>query len=249
MRRQEETMRAFRWVMHPASRVLDRLTALLRNGDSRTAFVTGGEALAAGLLATRGGIAPSLSATQLADAMVGSLLIVDRGTADDEDADRRVRLALATTVLSVARPHTARFCDGIVSIWLGLGLGSVRKMENPYALAGRVLLALLRNDADDASDAVDALIDIDRTGVGGILHDWVVARLQGHGNVREAACFHALRLSLSQTPGGGEGAALLIVGAAVVVERAGRPRSAVLDWLDAIAEDVETLGTTARAAG
>lgn len=224
-------MSAFAWIVTPDRRLLRRLVQLLRSRDERSTYCVAGEALANALLASR----PeplSADAEQLADAMVGSLLIVHAATADAEDADRRVRLAMSAAVVAAARPHTATACADAMSVWIGTGIGSPRRHESGYALAARVLLSLWIGDVDTAAVAVDALLDIDRTGVAGVLHDWVVARVQGHGVERESRCFDHLRLSLSQSPGGGHGAALIVLAAAVVVRRAGLPMRDIAAWLD-----------------
>lgn len=224
-------MSAFAWIVTPDRRLLGRLVQLLRTKDERSTYCVGGEALANALLASNGAPLP-IEAEQLADAMVGSLLIVHAATADAEDADRRVRLAMSAAVVAAVRPHTATACADAMRLWLGYGIGSPRRHENGYALAARVLLSLWLDDADSAAEAVDALLEIDRTGTAGVLHDWVVARVQGHGVARETQCFDHLRLSLSQSPGGGHGAALIVLAGAVVVRRAGLPIRDLRAWLD-----------------
>jgi hypothetical protein len=236
-------MIAFQWVVSPDRRVLKRLMGLLRQGDSRTAYALAGEALAGSLL---GNVDLPREADELADAMIGSMMLVEAAEPYDEDPERRVQLALSTAVLSVVRPHTARACDGVISVWMGLGIGSAHRVDDPYTMAARVLLHLFLGDSEAAAEAVDALVDIDRTGVGGVLHDWTVARLQNHGQDREAQCFHALRVSLAGAPGGGQSAALVVLGAAVLNAQAFRPRSEVLPWLSAVADDVFANGTTRR---
>lgn len=227
-------MTAFGWIISPDRRLLGRLVQLLRTREGKGAFTTAGEALANSLLASRP-MPLSVEAEQLADAMVGSLLLVNAATADAEEPDRRVRLAVATIAMAVARPHTAAAAYHAVTTWVGTGIGCPRRQDNPYALACRVLLALWLDDNDTAANAIDTLVERDHTGVAGVLHDWVVARIQGHGADREAQCFDHLRLSLSQTPGGGDGAGLLLLAAAVVVDRMDRPLREVRSWLDGIA--------------
>lgn len=240
-------MIAFEWVVSPDKRVMQRLVGLLRQTDSRRAYATAGEALATALLASKPGDL-SEEARQLADAMLGSLLLVQRAAHDDEPEDR-VRLALATAVLSVVRPHTESVCDSAIGAWIGFGIGSPRRMQDePEALAARVLLALLVGDADHAAEAVDVLVDVDRSRIAGILYDWVVARIQGHGRDREAQCFHALRLALSHVSGEGYGAALIVVGAMIVHRTARLDRGAVARWLDRVATEVVQHGTTSISA-
>jgi hypothetical protein len=242
-------MRAFDWVVCPDARVLRMLVGRLRQGDARTAFATAGEALAGSVLSNCQDGAVLEESRALADAMVGSLMLVEAATSTCEEPDRRCRLAMATTVLSVARPHAARACDGVVSLWIGSGIGSPRRMSDPYALAARVLLALLVDDAEGAADCADALNRARPLSVTGVLHDWTVARLQHHGAEREAQCFHHLRVAMAGTAGEGVGAALLLVGAVVAVQQAGQPRARVRAWLEGVAADVERAGTTRRAVG
>jgi hypothetical protein len=238
-------MRGFHGYAIPDPRLQKRLMSQLRSGDARSAFLAGGEAIAASIFATRPN-GTLLSCThELADAMLGSMLVLDR-SGSDEEPDRRVRFALAATSLSVMRPHAARACDHAVANAMGMSLGPAWSMDNSYTLAGRVLLSLLLDDALSASEAVDALVDRDRAGAAGVLVDWTVARTQRHGAAREAQCFHHLRLSLALTPGGGDGAALLMAGAAVVGNIGRRPRSDVLPWLDGVALDLDAMGTTRR---
>lgn len=226
-------MTAFGRVVCPDRRMLGRLVQILRSRDEHPAYSVAGEALANALLASSPGSLP-VEAEQLADAMLGSLLRVTSATADAEDADRRVRLAMATAVVAATRPHAALACHQAIGTWMGMGIGSPLRHENTYALAARVLLSLWLDDKDAAAEAINALVEIDRTGISGVLHDWVVARLQGHGAEREARCFEALRLSVAFAPGGGDGAALVVLAAAVVVRRRGGTMRDVRAFIDGV---------------
>jgi hypothetical protein len=224
-------MTAFGRVVCPDRRMLGRLVQILRSRDEHPAYSVAGEALANAILASSPGELP-VEAEQLADAMLGSLLRVTAETADAEDADRRVRLAMATAVVAAARPHAALACHQAIGTWMGTGIGSPLRQRHTYALAARVLLSLWLNDRDAAAEATNALVEFDRTGLSGVLHDWVVARLQGHGAEREAQCFEALRLSMAFAPGGGDGAALVVLAAAVVVRRQGNTMRGVRSFID-----------------
>ena len=252
-------MRTFEWVMSPEPRVLARIQAVLRRArtsavtserrpGTHAAFITGGQALAAAILAHRPGGELPAAAEELADVMVGELLLVQAASAGDGDADRRVRMAMAVEVLSLIRPQFARVCDPVAHLWTSTGLGAARGMDDPQVLVGRVLLALLRGDLDDAADSVEALADVDHEGVAGVMHDWTVACVQGHGPAREATCFHALRDAISRLTSHGDGPTLVLLAALVLLDRAHRPRTDVIRWLDGVVAEVQAIGTTRRAA-
>lgn len=213
-------------VVAPAPRLLGRLIVRLRHeGGGSPAFALGGDALAATRLAA---VRAPLDedALALSDAMIGELLLVDAHAADHEDADVRLRLAIATAVIPFARPHMARVTDALVAVWTGVGLGSAQRMHDPTALAARALFAMQRGDLVDAADAAGRLAAVDGEGVAGAVHDWVVARVQGHGTEREAQCFEHLALAL-----GGRHAALLLVAVGTWAAVAGVDRNAAAQVL------------------
>jgi hypothetical protein len=209
----------------PAPRILGRLVARLRDeGGGSSAFVLAGDALATSRLGC--GRAPlDDDALELADAMSGALLEVDV-QAHRADPDGRVRVAIATAILSFARPRLARSADGWVDAWTGPGLGAAGRMSDPVALAARALFALRRGDLSDAASAADRLAEIDGDAIAGAIHDWAVARVQGHGAEREASCFEHLVLDL-----GGRHPALVLVAAAVWARQAGLDPATALQRL------------------
>lgn len=215
-------------IVCPERRLLSRLVSILRSTEERPAFPVAGEALASAMISSLPDGAPD-EAEHIADSMVGALLRVQ--DAEAGDADRRVRCALGASVLAIARPHTRRACEEAAAKWMGFGLGSPNHHRDEYALAARVLLALWLGDTDGAADAVYALSEDDRLGVSGVLHDWVVARRQGHGPSREAACFEHFLLAFS--PRQGDGAAIVLLAAAVAARRAGRDLGGAIDLLNA----------------
>jgi hypothetical protein len=171
----------------------------------------------------------------------GSLLRVLGTTLDDARAAERVSLALAAVVLTVARPHTAGVLDGATDAWLGWTPERATARHGAAVLAPWTLLNLFRGDVEGAADCAHALCDADQGGMGLILHDWTVARIQGHGPNREAQCFHALRAVMPRSEGHGPG--LLVSAAATAVAVAELPRRNVLPWLDEVANEVARRGT------
>jgi hypothetical protein len=74
---------------------------------------------------------------------------------------------------------------------VGLWRARVRSPEalrGADALAAWTLLALAEGEGEQAAAGVEALWESERPDLAGLLHDWVVARLQGHGAMREAHC-------------------------------------------------------------
>ncbi len=228
--------------VRPDPRLMERLAIRIRSRDgSRASWIAGGEGLALGIRgAGRDGM--PLWASDLADAMVGSLLRVLDRSVDEADLTERVGLAAAAVVLSVARPHCAFVLDGAVDAWLGWTPEAPSPACDRDTLALWTLLALLRGEAEEAAEAVWALCERDDERFGTLLHDWVVARIQGHGPDREVQCFHALRAALAATDGAPP--ALGIVAAAVAVRAMGGRRDEVLPWLDRIALELAEDGTS-----
>jgi hypothetical protein len=207
----------------PDSRLLGRLCRLIRHDRvGSRAYVVGGEALGAVILS---GTASSESALQLADAMIGEIMLVEAATADCEDADTRARLAMATAMISVLRPHVAAQADASISVWLGCGIGSPRRMHDPEAIFGRALLAMRIGNLDDAVACLDVLFERFPTFEGvGVLQDWLVARIGGHGGDRETGCVENLAFVLRDHP-------QLVVLAAMVAEIAA-PREQVIERVE-----------------
>lgn len=214
----------------PDPRLMARLAIQVRFGDRIGAFMTGGDALALAILASRGGRPLPEWVDGLADAMVGALLLVEDRTIDDACDEDRVRLSVAALVLSVLRPRCASATDGAVSVWMNWGMGTPRCASDATCLLSWTLLRLFLDDTDGAVDAVHALVDREPYGAGMVLFDWVVARVQGHGEARQEACFDHLRTALAAE---GSAQPALLVLAAIVLNQAGpMRRREVLDWLD-----------------
>jgi hypothetical protein len=174
--------------------------------------------------------------------MVGSLVRVQAETLETCEPGLRLRLALAAVALSVSRPGRAAACDVATGTWLSWDLGPERWIEDERLAAGRVLLFLFLGDDEAACDAVADLGDRFPDGLGLVLRDWVVARVQRHGVERETGCFHHFRLlgSLASAP------LLLVAGAAALARHAGRSRREVLGWLDDVALDRPEVPPSAR---
>jgi hypothetical protein len=146
-------------------------------------FVQGGEALAAVFDATA---APAGIALRLATAMAAELRKID---VTIEDADMRARVAMAAAVTALVLPECRLVADDAIARWVGPGVGHPRRMRDPKAIFARALLALVRNDGDDAVRCLDSLTERFPTYANiGALHDLVVARVQWHGHTRESAC-------------------------------------------------------------
>lgn len=210
----------------PAPRILGRLVARLRHeGGGSPAFVLAGDAVAACRLATVRGPLDE-DALALTDAMIGELLLVDARTADHTDADDRLRVAIATAILPFCRPHVERVSDALVGVWTGVGIGDARRMEDPVALAARALFSLRAGDLTDATGAADRLAEVDGEAIAGAIHDWLVARVQGHGTEREAQCLEHLALAL-----GGRHPALVLVAVLVWAKQAGLGGDVALERL------------------
>ena len=174
---------------------MERLIARVRFSTHAGPYLAAGDALGAALATAGPGGLPQW-ANDLADAMVGGLLRVQDETMDHAEAGDRVRLAYAAALLSIVRPRASAACDAAIGVWLGWGIGTPSAMAGTDGLAQRALLAMFVEDLDQASACVDELLVRDPDGVGFLLHDWVVARLQGHGTVRDGQCFDHLRISV-----------------------------------------------------
>ena len=228
----------------PDPRLMERLTGRIRSRDgSAASWRSGGEALALAILTSRG-LQSSLPlwASDLADTMVGSTLRVLDNSVDHASVKDRVALGLAAATLSVARPHCTRVLDGAVDAWIGWTPEGPEVEHGEDVLAAWTMLHLMRGNTDAAAECAHVLCDADNTGVGLILHDWVVARIQGHGSQRELQSFHALRAVLSTT--GGFRPGLLIAAAATTTRVTGMKRRTTLEWLDRIALDLAADGTS-----
>jgi len=215
----------------PDARLMVRLMIQLRFGDRVGAFTRAGEALAIAILASRGGQPMPQWAEPLADAMVGALLLVEDQTIDSALPEERLRLSIAAIVLSVMRPRASSGTDGAISLWMGWGMGTPRCVDDELSLLRWTLLRLFLDDNDGAANAVHKMLELAPYGPALVLHDWVVARLQGHGEFRLRQCFSNLRTLLSSDPTDSHPA--LLVAAAVALNQCGPMRRAeVLGWLD-----------------
>ncbi len=232
-------------VTTPDHRIMERLAGLIRRGAGVTPFITAGHALANAIVASRGFGQLPRWADDLADAMVGSLILVQQRSQVDSCPDRRVQLATAAAVLAMVRPRLERVCDGAITTWLGFGMAPAHCHDDATQLAARTLHFLRLDDTDAAADAVDALVDHGGVAAGMVLHDWTVSRVQGHGLSREVQCFHNLRLALN---GAGNTASLQLLASLVVLRRAGRDGSEALHWLDQVATEIRVEGTSSLCA-
>lgn len=226
----------------PDGRLMERLVSRIRSRDgSAASWIAGGEALAMGLLlASRTGELP-LWASDLADTMVGSLLRVLDRSLDEATVDERIGLSLGAVVLSVARPHCTSVLDGAVDAWLGWTPEREGPQHGEHALSAWTLLHLLRDNLDGAAHTAWTLAEVDRTGLGMILHDWSVARIQTGDAGREVQCFHAFRTALARLDQ--DAPTLLIAAAAVAVKAGEGRRREVLPWLRDISLELERDGT------
>lgn len=224
----------------PDPRLIERLTTQIRSRDGASAaWIAGGHALALGLLGAvdQGGELPAWAA-DLADTMVGSLLRVLERSVNDADVATRVELGAAAAVLSIARPHCTSVLDGAVDAWIHWTPEGPEAHHDEATLATWTLLHLLRDHPDCAAEAAWALGQRS-SGLGLLLHDWVVARLQEHGAEREGQCFHALRAALGTAQPG-----VVLLAAAVATQAAGLRRRSTLPWLDRVAAQVRDHGTS-----
>ncbi len=228
-------MEPYAW---PDPRLMQRLQRRVRAENGGRAFMAGGEALALGVLASRGDSGLPAWAEELADTMVGALLLVTDSTLDEATRCERVRLAVAAAVLSSIRPHARGACDAAIDTWMGWGVGPPDAKDPVDTLVGWALLCLLRRDAAAARCAVDALQD---DGVGLILQDWTRSVIQGEPVIREAQCFHHLRTHMAHFD---SRPAQLLMAAMVIQAGAGLRREGVLRWLDRVAEELATEGTS-----
>ena len=229
-------MKPYAW---PDPRVMQRLQRRVRQSHGGRAFMAGGEALAMGILASRGDGPLPRWADELADSMVGALLLVCDQTMDEATRDERVRLSIAAAVVSALRPHTQSACDAAIDGWMGWGVGDPRPDDTDDTLVGWALLSLLRRDGVGAEQAVLCLSG--DNGVGLILQDWANHVLAEDPIYREARCFHYLRVHMGHFDAR---PTQLLVAALVIQSSSGLRRSGVLRWLDRVAEELATEGTS-----
>jgi len=201
--------------------------------------MAGGEALALGILASRGDGPLPEWAEQLADSMVGAILHVSERTLDEATRDERVRLSVAAAVLSAVRTHTQCACDAAIDTWMGWGVGSPTSDDAPETLVGWALLSLLRRDAPTALQAVRCLDG--NNGVGLILQDWALKVMQEESVFREAESFHQLRVHMAHFDAR---PTQLLMAALVIQGGSGLRRGGVLRWLDRVAEELAAEGTS-----
>jgi len=195
----------------PDRRLANRLDGLVRKTSSPRAFAAAGRVVI-GALGHGGG---PRWARELCDAMSDSLWLVQARTVIEEDAAFRVELATAAMALASVRPERRVACLEAVRVWLGLGMIDATEMTDPVLLAQRALLALIIDDTWQAERCVAQLGLIELSGAGAVLHDWVVARRQRHGMLREAQCFHHLRLALSDASPGVRATVMLLATVAI----------------------------------
>lgn len=226
----------------PDRRLADRLDGLVRKTSSPRAFAAAGRVVTGALSAHGDGPA---WARHLADAMSDSLWLVQARTVLETDAMFRVELAAAAVALATVRPERRVSCLEAVRVWLGIDMSDPSEMTDPVSLAQRTLLALLIDDVSQAERCVAQLGVVELSGAGGVLHDWVVARRQRHGVLREAQCLHHLRLALTEAaPTARSG--VLLIGAFVLDERS----AALSRWTPSVVdpEDVDITDPAIRLA-
>lgn len=222
----------------PDPRLMRRLVEQLRTHDRVAAFEAAGEALAVALLGTPSGEPLPTWVDELADAMVGALLLVEDATIDQAGPEQRLRLATAAIVLSTVRPRASCATDAAVSMWVGWGTGTPRCLRFQSSLLQWTLLRLFLGDLDGAAEAVHVLLDRDTSGPGWVLHDWVVSSLQGHGLKRQEMCFQHLRTVFAASHGDAH-PSLLIVAAVILNQLGPMLRGEVLPWLHAQSPSLE----------
>ena len=227
----------------PDPRLMERLTRRIRSRDGAVAsWIAGGEALALAVLSNPQDL--PIWASDLADTMVGSLLRVLDRSVDEATADERAGLALAAVVLSVTHPHCTSVLDGAVDAWTADDEVLSRNIVGEDTLATWVVVLLLRDRVEVARDTAETLCERDGSGIGAVLHDWVVARAQGHGSSREFQLFHAVRAALLAQRGAMHRPGLVIAAAAAATRGAGQKRRSTGPWLDQIWRDMEQDGTS-----
>jgi len=230
----------------PDARLMERLAQQVRVSSEPMPFVRGGQALASAILRSRVvGTAPMWVGT-LAEALGASLALMLRRTLSGTTADQRVELATAAVALSIVRPDLSEDCDAAVRAWLSYS--TPRQHQHAHLLAARTLLHLLLDEGDLAAETVDALVGFNGESAGWILHDWAVSRVQQHGLSRETHCFHNLRVALASAEPASARSCLQLLAGVAIVTRAGHPRVYTLRWLEAVARDVEHVGTSSLSA-
>jgi len=232
----------------PDPELMQRLIRRVRARDERGhAFIAGGEAIAMAILAggEEGTVGQAFKRAipdwteALADAMLGSLLLTVDETVDEATVSERVRLSIAAAVLTVVRPHAQSACDAAIDTWMGWGIDDPDPDADDDTLVGWTLLCLLRRDGPGALRAVRSLHGDD--GVGLILQDWTTSVIKSEPLRREAQSFHHLRTHMGHFE---SRPTHLLMGALVIQTGAGLCRAGVLRWLDAIAIELSTVGTS-----
>lgn len=156
-------------------------------------FLLAGDALAVGWRPQNPAAGPN---ARLANAMMATLPDLRRLPAD---GDTRIRLAMAATLLGRVLPRQRHAAEQAVRAWRGPGVGDPGRMIDADAMAGRVLLAVLARDEDDAVRTLDALFRTSYPHTGS-LQDLVLARLDDAGWVRELACLQQVAFSVRDEP-------------------------------------------------
>lgn len=195
-------------------RIALRVAAVLAQRARPAPFVLAGRALALCVVGgpRRGGRAVD---HRLATAMEGALVLVAHRSAAEPDDTTRLELAASALALAWVRPRLRRAAGAASEAWLS-DLGAPAALPTAAGLSLRVLFALLADQRDVASEAVFALLRHEACPLGAVLHDWTVARLQGHGPLREAQCFEHLQLLA-----GPEDALAMLVASEALAQRAG----------------------------
>ena len=203
----------------------------LRQGASGASFVAAGDALTL-LLGTRCSRPLPDWSLQLANAAVGSLLRVQDMTMDQAEPLERIQLSRAAAILSILCPRASAGCDAAISTWMGWDTMPVEATEgNGNVVPTQALLAMFLNDLEQARDCVSLLLDDESNGVGLVLHDWVIARLQGHGQARDAQCFHHFWLSLRRPERHAADPGLMVLAALVHHTCCSPNRQNLLPWM------------------
>ena len=220
----------------PDPRLMQRLMWRVRQDASAASFVAAGDALAL-VLGTRGGHPLPIWTQQLANSAVGSLLRVQDTTMDHASPLERIRLSRAAAILSIICPRASAGCDAAISTWMGWGTMPFEAWERTTernVIETQILLAMFLDDLDQAMGCVNVLLDCEPNGVGLVMHDWVIARLQGHGRARDTQCFNHLWLALRCSNGQVANSALTVLAALVHHTHSPPNREQLLQWMEEI---------------
>ncbi|MBT3220709.1 MAG: hypothetical protein HN348_16605 [Proteobacteria bacterium] len=217
----------------PDPRLMQRLMWRVRQDASAASFIAAGDALGL-VLGTRSNRPLPMWTQQLANSAVGSILRVQDTTMDHASPLDRIRLSRAAAILSIICPRASAGCDAAISTWMGWGTMPFTAWDGKTdgnILPTQILLAMFLDDLEQAMGCVNVLLDCEPNGLGLLMHDWVIARLQGHGQARDAQCFHHLWLTLRHS--GNHVDSVLVVLAALVQHTHSAPnREALLRLME-----------------